>query len=172
MAVETMEYGFSRIRWGPVIAGTLCALAIQIVLGLFGASFGFGGGRVGVSAFPAVWEVFTPAVALFAGSAFAVSLDTRRNAYLTGFMVWCVFIAGAAFYLVRDIGMVTARANAIGLTGASAPALAGLSALLGLVGAGVGSAAGKRLAGYELALRKRGEHEEEELEHPETPLHH
>ena len=172
MAVETMEYGFSRIRWGPVIAGTLCALAIQIVLGLFGAAFGFGGGRVGVSALPVVWEVLTPPVALFAGSAFAVSLDTRRNAFLTGFMVWCIFLAAVASYLVRDIGMVTARADAIGLTGASAAALAGFSALLGLVGAGVGSAIGKRVAGYEFALRKRGEHEEEELEHPETPLHH
>src|SRR6266511_406575 len=87
MAVETMEYQLPRIRWASVFAGAFCAVAVQIVLGLFGAAFGFGGEGAGVNALPAVWEVLTPAVALFAGSVLAISLDGRRNAYLNGFMV-------------------------------------------------------------------------------------
>jgi len=171
MAVETMEYQLPRIRWASVFAGSFCAVAVQIVLGLFGAAFGFGGEGAGVNALPAVWEVLTPAVALFAGSVLAISLDGRRNAYLNGFMVWCIFLAAVAFYLGRDIGTVTARADAIGLTRASATALAGFSALLGLAGAVVGSAIGKRVARYEFA-RRREEREEEELERPEVPAHH
>jgi hypothetical protein len=76
-----------------------------------------------------------------------------------------------AFYLIRDLAAVTARAEAIGLTGATATALAGLAALLGLTGALAGSAIGKRVARYEVA-RRREEREEEELEHPEVPAHH
>jgi hypothetical protein len=170
MAVETMEYELPRIRWGSVFAGVFCAVAVQIVLGLFGASFGFGREVAGVNALPAVWEVLTPAVALFAGSALA-SVDGRRNAFLNGFMVWCIFLAAVAFYLGRDIGTVTARADAIGLSRASATALAGLAALLGLAGAVVGSAIGKRVARYEFA-RRREEREEEEVLRPEAPAHH
>jgi positive regulator of sigma E activity len=115
-------------------------------------------------------EILTPLVSLFVGSAMAVSLGGRRNAYLNGFMIWCIFVAAVAFYLGRDLGTVTARAEAIGLTGASAAALAGFSALLGLTGAFMGSAIGKRLARYEFARKHEEREEEEEL--PEAPVHH
>ncbi len=172
MAIETMEVSLPNVRWGSVIAGAFCAMAIQIVLGLFGAAFGFGGesaGAAGLKALSGVWEILTPLVAVFIGSAMAVSIGGRRNAYLNGFMVWCISLAAVAFYLARDLGTVTGRAEAIGLTGAAAPALAGLSALLGLTGAFLGSAIGKRVARYEFA-RKR-EEREEELE-PAEPVHH
>ena len=174
MAIETMEVSLRRVRWESVIAGAFCAVAIQIVLGLFGAAFGFGGespGASGLKVLSGVWQIATPFVALFIGSAIAVTLDGRRNAYLNGFMVWCISLAAVAFYLGRDIGAVTRRAEAIGLTGASAAALAGLSALLGLTGAFVGSAVGKRVARYEFA-HKRESREEEEMERPEAPVHH
>jgi len=177
MAIESMEVSLPRVRWESVIPGAFCAVAIQIVLGLFGAAFGSGGesaGAAGYQTLSGVWETLTPLVAIFIGSAVAASLGGRRNAFLNGFMVWCVFLAAVAFYLARDLGTVTARAEAIGLTGAAAAALAGLSALLGLAGAFFGSAIGKRVARYEFA-RKRGEREEreeEELERPEEPVHH
>ncbi len=170
MAVETMEDYSPRIHWESVIAGALCAVAVQIVLGLFGAAFGFGD-SAGLNALTAVWEVLTPMVALFVGSAIAVSLGIRRNEYLNGFMVWCIFLGAVAFYLARDVGTVTARTDAIGLTRASATALAGFSAMLALAGAVVGSAIGKRVARYELA-RRRVAREEEEVERPEVPAHH
>jgi len=174
MAMEAMEVRLPRIRWESVIAGALCAVAIQIVLGLFGASFGFGAEGAegsGLRALSGIWQVLTPLVALFVGSATTVSLAGRRSAYLNGFMVWCITLAAVAFYLIRDLAAVTARAEAIGLTGATATALAGLAALLGLTGALAGAAIGRRVAGYELA-RRREEREEEELEHPEVPAHH
>jgi hypothetical protein len=58
-----------------------------------------------------VWEILTPLVSLFVGSAMAVSLGGRRNAYLNGFMIWCILVAAVAFYLGRDLGTVTARAD-------------------------------------------------------------
>ncbi len=175
MAIATMEVSLPRIRWGAVIPGAFCAVAIQIVLGLFGAAFGFGGesaGAAGLMALPAIWEVLTPLVAVFIGSAIAVSLGGRRNAYLNGFMVWCIFLSAVAFYLVRDLGTLTARAEAIGLTAASATALAGLSALLGLTGAFVGSSVGKLVARYEFARLREEREEREEEEHPEAPVQH
>jgi len=174
MAIEPIEVDMPRVHWGSVIPGAFCAVAIQIVLGLFGASFGFGverAGSAGLKALSGVWVILTPFVAIFLGSAMAVSLAGRRNAYLNGFVIWCISMAAVAFYLGRDLATVTARAEAIGLTGAAAPALAGLAALLGLTGAVVGSAIGKRLARYELA-RKREEREEEEMERPQAPVHH
>src|SRR3990172_493006 len=174
MAIETMEVSLPRVRWESVIPGAFCAVAIQIVLGLFGAAFGFGGesaGTAGYQTLSGIWETLTPLVAIFIGAAVAVSLGGRRNAYLNGFMVWCTFLAAVAFYLARDLGAVTARAEAIGLTGATAAALAGLSALIGLAGAFFGSAVGERVARYELS-RRREEREEEELERPEAPVHH
>jgi len=174
MAMETMDLSLPRVRWGCVIPGAFCALAVQIVLGLFGAAFGFGGeggGADGLKVLSGIWEVLTPLVAVFVGSAMAVSLGGRRNAYLNGFMVWCISLAAVAFYLGRDLGTVVARANAIGLTGASATALAGVSALLGATGAFAGSAIGKRIARYEFARRPH-EREEEEMERPEAPVQH
>jgi len=171
MAIDTMEIGLSRVRWNSVIPGAFCAVAIQIVLGLFGAAFGFSGESAGIKALSAIWVVLTPLVALCIGATMAVSLGGRHNAYLNGFVLWCISLTAVAFYLARDIGTVTTRAEAIGLTGAAAPALAGLSALLGLTGALAGSAIGRRLARYQFA-RRGTEREEEEMERPEAPVHH
>ncbi len=172
MAIETMEVSLPRVRWESVIAGALCALAIQIVLGLFGAAFGFGGageGARGLKVLSGAWETLTPLVSIFFGSAMAVYLAGRRNAYLNGFLVWCISLATVALYLARAVGTVTGRAEAIGLSGASAAALAGFSALLGLVGALIGSAVGKRMARYQFARERE---EEEVVERPEAPAHH
>jgi len=158
------------IRWGSVIPGVLCAVAIQMVLGLFGAAFGFSGDNGGLVSLAAVWEVLTPVVALLVGSAMAVSLGGRRSPYLNGFMVWCLFLAAIAFYLGRNITIASARAGAMGLPAGSATALAGLSALLGLAGAIVGSSIGKRVARYELARKRDEEEESESAEAP--PVHH
>ena len=171
MSIETAEGPGARIHWGSVIPGALCALAIQIVLGLFGAALSFQGGGEGARSLSVVWEVLTPCVALLFGSAMAASMGGRRRAYLNGLLVWCLFLAAVAFYLGRDLDVVTARADAIGLPAASAAALAGFSALIDLAAALVGSSIGKRVTLYELARRPH-EHEEEEMEHPAAPVHH
>jgi len=175
MATEATEIGLPFVGWRYVIPGAFCALAIQIVLGLFGASFGLGAEgseAVGLKALCAIWEVVTPFVALVAGSAMTVFFAGRRNALLNCFMVWCLALSAVAFYLTRDLGTVIGRAEAIGLSGASATALAGLAALLGLTGTMVGAAIGKRLTRYEFFARRGGEREEEVIERPEVPLHH
>src|SRR6266536_747309 len=100
MAMETMEVGLPRVRWSSVIPGAFCAVAIQIVLGLFGAAFGFAGESAGLKALSAVWEVLTPLVALFFGATMAVSLGGRRNADLN-FAGECAGLR--AISAVRDV---------------------------------------------------------------------
>jgi hypothetical protein len=86
-----------------VITGVLCALAAHIVLGLFGAAFGFaaapGGKELGVLA--AIWGLVTPFVATLLGAWLAIRLSgelDRNTGYVNGILVWCIgLIAGALF---------------------------------------------------------------------------
>jgi hypothetical protein len=104
MATETLTRGtLPRVQWGPVITGVLCALAAQIVLGLFGAAFGFASAPAGnaLEVLAAVWTILTPIVASFIGAYIAVRVAGDRDeagAFLHGALVWCIgLIAGAVF---------------------------------------------------------------------------
>ncbi|HYZ90092.1 MAG TPA: hypothetical protein VE620_12410 [Myxococcales bacterium] len=159
-----------RIRWAPVIAGALCALAIQIVLGLFGTAMGISAGPSGsneIGILGAIWSILTPAFASLVGAHVATRLASALHpagAYLHGVLVWCIgLIAGAVFLtgvltggaigggravsgnLRRDDGAFQQpRAEQIGKSAAGASALAGLAALFGLAGALIGSISGRR----------------------------
>lgn len=133
-----------QIQWGPVIGGAFVALAVMVVLGLFGTAFGLGG-ATGLSA---VWQILTPLVAIFIGSITAVVASSEAS-YGNAIMVWCLAVVFTAAVLVLSPGI------AVNGTGAG---LAGLAAILGLVGAVVGgvigASAGRRL-GFQ-AGRQRG----------------
>src|SRR6266542_5505827 len=66
MATETLTRGvLPRVQWAPVITGVLCAIAAQIVLGLFGAAFGFvsvSADNRGVAILAGIWMLVTPIV--------------------------------------------------------------------------------------------------------------
>ena len=140
----------ARVHWGAVVAGAFSAVAAGIILGLFGAAFGLGG----LGVLSGVWEVVTPLVATAIGAVVTVSMTGRRGAYLNGIMVWCVaLVAGVlvlggfgAFGALGTAALGAAKeagARSIAAEGAAARvALTALAAILGLVGAGVGSAIG------------------------------
>lgn len=137
MAELTIER--ARVHWGAAVAGAFFAVAIAIVLGLFGAAFA----RAGFNVLAGVWQILTPLVAGFVGAAVAASFVGRRGAYLNGLMVWALGLAYAvvlATISARSVG--TGAAAGQQAVGASAGmlALGGLAAILGLVGALIGSA--------------------------------
>jgi LytS/YehU family sensor histidine kinase len=118
-----------QVSWGPVIGGALVAIAVTIVLGLFGAAFGFGG----LTALSAVWQIFTPLVATFIGALAAVAL-ARESSYANAVMVWCLaLIFSTAVLLIAPFRVAGS---------AAVPALAALAAVLGLIGALVGAGLG------------------------------
>lgn len=136
MAELMMRREVTRVPWGPVVAGAFLAVAISIVLGLFGAAFSVGG----LTVLGGIWEILTPLVATFCGAALAAVIARQSEAPLTGVMVWCVALAYGAALLA---GM-----SALGRTpqqvSAGGAALAGLAAILGLLGGLAGASFGAR----------------------------
>ncbi|BDG08090.1 hypothetical protein [Anaeromyxobacter paludicola] len=111
MAAETLSRGgLPRVNWAPVIAGVLCALAAHVVLGLFGAAFGFAARPADSSALgvlAGIWGILVPLVASFIGAWVAVRIahDAQpASAYLDGAMVWCIGIIAGAVFLASALG--------------------------------------------------------------------
>jgi peptidoglycan/LPS O-acetylase OafA/YrhL len=118
-----------QVSWEPVIGGAFVAVAVTIILGLFGAAFGFGG----LTALSAVWEILTPMIATFIGVLAAVAM-ARESSYANAVMVWCLSLVFCSAILL----IAPFRA-----TGSAAlPALAALAAMLGLMGALIGAGLG------------------------------
>lgn len=127
-----------RVEWGPAITGAFCAIAGAIVLGLFGEAFGAGG----LGVLSGIWLVVTPFVATFIGAAIAAAMGDGQDAYPTGIMVWCISVVAGAL-LIADVGASRMAPGIVRLpANPGALALAGLSAILGLLGAAVGSGVG------------------------------
>lgn len=129
MAAETLTRGaLPRVNWAPVIAGVLCALAAHVVLGLFGAAFGFASRPADSSALgvlAVVWSILVPLVASFIGAWVAVRIArdaAPASAFLDGSMVWCIGIIAGALFLTGVAG--TGAVGAAGAAGAAAPMLA------------------------------------------------
>ncbi|GEJ58040.1 hypothetical protein [Anaeromyxobacter diazotrophicus] len=129
MATEALTRGaWPRVQWGPVIAGVLCAIACHIVLGLFGAAFGFAAGPAdskGIGIGAGIWGLLTPFAASLAGAWVAVRIAAEREeagAVLHGAMVWAIgLIAGAIFLTgVLSSGAMTLGTAASGNVGARA----------------------------------------------------
>jgi hypothetical protein len=192
MATQTWTEGrLPRVEWGPVIAGVLCAVAAQIVLGLFGVAFGFASrpaASSGLGVLAGVWEMVTPIVASFVGAYVAVRIAGDRGepgALLHGAMVWCIGLIAGALFITGSLasGAMTAGAAASGNAGVDAIArhgdagnparaqstaseaargasagtgAAGVAALLGLGGALLGAASGRRTVTGEGAGRHHG----------------
>jgi len=180
MASEALTRGaFPRIQWGPVIAGAFCALAAHIVLGLFGAAFGFSAAPAdskGLGIGAGIWGLLTPFAASLIGAWVAVRVAGERHdagALLHGALVWCIGLIAGAIFLSTALGnaALSAASAASGNVGArtverrDTPAnraraeakaedaakgaaagtgAAGVASLLGLAGAALGAAMGRR----------------------------
>jgi hypothetical protein len=114
------------VQWGPVIAGVLCALAAHIVLGLFGAAFGFAASPAdskGLGVMAGIWALLTPLVASFIGAMVAVRVAGDRQdsgALLHGTLVWAIGLIAGAIFLTSAIasGGMTAGTALSGNVGA------------------------------------------------------
>jgi hypothetical protein len=185
-----------RIRWGAVIAGALVAIAVEVVLGLFGAAIGIQAdqrGSTGLAAVGVVWNLLVPLVAAFCGALVAARMASaveEKASLLHGVLVWCVGLISGALFLTgilttaaRNAATIEANrsilvtsANQFSARSASGAALAALAGLLGLCGAILGAAVGRREM-IEEQRYPRGritteeEMKREELE-PPPPTHH
>ena len=123
MATEPLSHGaLPRIQWSPVIAGVLCALAVHIVLGLFGAAFGFAvdaAESTGVGVAAGIWAMLVPLVAFAIGAFVCVRIAREvepAGTYLHGAMVWCIGLIAGAVFLSTTIAS-GAMASAIAASG-------------------------------------------------------
>jgi hypothetical protein len=62
IAVESVEIGISFLQWGPIIAGSLVAVALSLVLIAFGSAIGFG-----VLSSSPTWRETSPALTVASG---------------------------------------------------------------------------------------------------------
>jgi hypothetical protein len=141
VAGSVLNRGVARVEWGPAITGAFSAAAVAIVLGLFGGAFGAGG----LGVLSGIWLVVTPFAATFIGAAVAGAIAERRDVFPTGVMVWCISLVAGAL-IIADIGALMAHGTEQLVVYPGALALAGLSAILGLLGAVVGSGVGLRVS--------------------------
>ena len=94
---------FSRISWGAIIAGTVCAFALQLVLNMIGLAAGLaaidpGQDREtlsGIATGTGIWWGVSALIALFAGGWVAARLSgvpIRITAALHGVSVWALSV--------------------------------------------------------------------------------
>jgi hypothetical protein len=90
----------SRIRWGAILAGSVLALALSLLLGLLGTATGLSvGDRVSSPALgnsAALFAIFVTAVCLFVGGYVASQLtagETHIEGGLYGIFVWATVFA-------------------------------------------------------------------------------
>jgi hypothetical protein len=107
------------IRWGPVIAGLLAALATLITLSVLGLAIGATttDGTVRNLGFgTGIWAALTALVAFFVGGLLAARTAAVRghsNGLLNGAMVWFVAIPLLVYLLTSGIGTFARTAAAI-----------------------------------------------------------
>ncbi len=113
------------VRWGPIWAGLLLALGIQIVLGLVGAAIALSAydpnsadyaSRVG--SFTGIWSAISALVALFVGGYVAgrmAAVMGLRNGLVQGSVVWALaLIASIVLSGLGAAGLLGAMNNVTG----------------------------------------------------------
>ncbi|WP_414542593.1 hypothetical protein [Nostoc sp. CCY0012] len=128
VAGRVAEY-HDRVRWGPIIAGVLVALATQLILSsLFGA---IGAGSIADSGAPrtitpdvagnvGIWSTVALLISLFVGgwvTARACGPMNRNTALLNGAILWATTLALSAWLLASGVtgtfGVAAANAGEI-----------------------------------------------------------
>jgi hypothetical protein len=123
----------SRVSWGAIIAGAVCALALQVVFTLITAGLGlsmvedgdFSGAGWGTGLFFAL----TAIASLFAGGAVAGRLSNQPflpAAVIHGIVVWALVLLGAVWLSVSATGTIlSGAARTAGAAGEAAAGVAG-----------------------------------------------
>ncbi len=186
MKENVIEGGLPRVDWTAVIAGVLAALAVHIVLGLFGLGFGFASATAnsdGSGVITVIWSLLVAFVASLIGASIAVRIASAgqpKGAFLHGALVWCIGLIAGALFLTGSLASAAvstgasaagrrasllpsaarvsrdARAEEAEKQAAGSAALGGLAALFGLGGALLGSELGRRELLGRPMLKSRG----------------
>lgn len=124
VGTPVVEY-HDRVRWGPIFAGIVVALATQLVLSALGAAIGLGGVRPGADAGNVgtgigIWAIISLLISLFIGSWIMASTCGPMNsktALLNGTILWGTTLALSSWLLASGV------AGAFGVLANNAPEL-------------------------------------------------
>lgn len=126
--VPAVDY-HDRVRWGPILAGLVVAIASQLVLSGIGAAIGLTGlansgaprsnaDNVGVAV--GIWSIISLLISLFLGgwiTARACGPMNRSTALLNGAILWATTLAVSAWLLSSGVsgafGVVASNAGEI-----------------------------------------------------------
>ncbi|WP_017298387.1 hypothetical protein [Nodosilinea nodulosa] len=126
--VPVAEY-HDLVRWGPIFAGLVVAIATQLVLTGLGAAIGLTslanmdtpqGDAAGVGTAVGIWSIVSLLIALFLGgwiAARACGPMNRKTAMLNGAILWATTLAVSAWLLSSGV------AGAFGLAAQGASAV-------------------------------------------------
>lgn len=114
-----------RIRWGPIIAGIVTAIATQLVLSSLGAAIGLsvsaGGGDAGdVGIGVGIWSIISLLIALFVGgwvAAASCGPMNSKTALLQGLILWATTLAVSSWLLATGVsgtfGIIASNAGEV-----------------------------------------------------------
>lgn len=100
-----------RIRWGPILAGLMVAIASQLVLSALGGAIGLSAGASGTDAGSVgigvgIWAIISLLISLFIGSwvaASGASPMNKKTAMLHGLILWATTLALSAWLLASGV---------------------------------------------------------------------
>lgn len=124
VATPVVEY-HDRVRWGPIFAGIVVAIAAQLVLSALGTSIGLSAsagsaeaGAVGLGV--GIWAIISLLISLFLGSWVMASTCgpmNKKTAMLNGTILWATTLAVSAWLLASGVsgtfGVVAANAGSV-----------------------------------------------------------
>lgn len=113
------------VRWGPIWAGLLLAIGIQLVLGLIGAAIALSAYNPSaanyaqrVGSFTGIWSAISALIALFVGGYVAGRMAAvlgLRNGIVQGSVVWALaLVAGIVLSGLGAAGVLGAMSNVTG----------------------------------------------------------
>ncbi|MGV2827965.1 hypothetical protein [Myxosarcina sp. GI1(2024)] len=113
-----------RVRWGPIFAGIVVAIATQLILSALGAAIGLtigiddNGNGIGVGV--GIWSTISLLIALFIGSWVTASTCgpmNKKTALLHGLIFWATTLAISAWLLASGVsgafGIIAANAGEV-----------------------------------------------------------
>lgn len=114
-----------RIRWGPIIAGIVTAIAIQLVLSALGAAIGLTASAAGSEAADVgigvgIWAIISLLISLFIGGWIAAACSGPMNsktALLQGLVFWATTLAVGSWLLTTGVsgifGIIASNAGEV-----------------------------------------------------------
>ena len=100
-----------RVRWGPIFAGLVVAIAAQLILSALGAAIGLSAGAGGanpgdVGLGVSIWSIISLLIALFLGGWVTASTCGPMNsktALLHGLILWATTLAISSWLLASGV---------------------------------------------------------------------